>query len=833
MRILVLLFILFPFAALTQKSDLLDYTSFKKETYGVFAVKLQQGKALPSHFQLQFPSNGWLYVLGERDSVLSGLQYGTFYEAYIESGSPFLLNDHARLLHNVDAVHSGLNGLPDGYTGKDVVIGYVDNGCDVTHPDFKDANGKSRILAYWNQAAPFDPVRTPVKFGYGQVHDSTDINAGILPVFSGSAHGTTVAGAGSSNGLGNGLNKGVAPESDIVIVKSALSGANWSLTVAQAVDFVFDLADSLGKPAVVNLSVGSYLGSHDGSDPAAVYIDSLLNEKSGRIVIASAGNSGNWGKYHVHGTVTEDTSFVWMIPNPAFYLGSPGVYIDLWANYTDMADVQFAFGADKPGPLLRGRTDFKETGELWSVDRLDTIWAGTNRLGRVVYNERNINGLYNLRALILTDSVAYRYRFITTGTGSYDAWSHVNLGLSNFETNIPDVSFFPEFAHYHMPDTLQTIVNSWACSPQVITVANMQNRQNYIDVNGNLQPPDGGLVPSGKLSINSSKGPNRLGVLKPDITAAGDGSLSARVMTETFSPAQLGEGGLHLVNGGTSMSAPVVAGIAALFLEKCPESTWEEFKNALYSGAYTDEFSGDNLPDFAFGMGKADALSTLLYTNFSASVYGDTLLCSEEGTLFINPIPSWVEWQNGAQNYPLTVSESASYFATIRNMQGCKTQTDTLIVTAGTNPFPSIITAGEGQLFATPNINYQWHLDGSPLAGANAISYIPVTPGEYTVSVVHPSGCVAFSNSVIVGMASIATQELAYLHIYPNPANGELFYSVEQATNFVIYSADGKIARKGKTDESARISVCGLENGIYTIEFITEQGLVQTKFIKN
>jgi subtilisin family serine protease len=744
-----------------------------------------------------------------------------------------LLNDHARLLHQVDAVHNGSDGLPEGFTGKDVIIGYVDNGCDVTHPDFKDPNGKTRVLAYWNQAAPFDAQRTPSKFGYGQVHDSTDINAGILPVYAGSAHGSTVTGAGSSNGLGNGLNKGVAPESDIVIIKSPLTGANWSLTVAQAVDFVFDLADSLGKPAVVNLSVGSYLGSRDGKDPAARYIDSLLNEKPGRIVVASAGNSGNWGKYHVHGEVTEDTSFVWMIPNPSFYAGSPGVYIDLWANVEDMENVQFSFGADKPGPVFRGRTDFYPTGEMWSVDRYDTIWAGSNRLGRVIFNERIVDGAYNLRALIFTDSTTYRYRFMTTGQGQYDAWSHVNLGLSNFETNIPDPQFFPEFAHYHMPDTLQTIVNSWACSPQVITVANMQNRQNYLDVNGNLQPPDGGTIPSGKLSINSSKGPNRLGILKPDITAAGDGSLSARVMNESWSASQTGEGGLHIVNGGTSMSAPVVAGIAALFLEKCPLATWQDFKDALYETAMSDAFTGDDLPDFAYGMGKANALQTLLFSNFFPQVLGDTLLCSEEGTLLIEPEPTFVTWQNGSTSYPLTVAESASYSAIVTNEKGCKAQSDTLVVVAGTVPFPSIISENDGILVATPNLNYQWHLNGNPIDGATEIMYTPTTSGEYSVSVTHPSGCVAFSNSLVIGISGWNEHTSSLLTLYPNPATNEIVIDYPGKANFSIYGSDGRTLIKGELTDTKALDVRQLESGTYFIELHTEQGSVQTKFIKN
>ncbi|MBK6527629.1 MAG: S8 family serine peptidase [Crocinitomicaceae bacterium] len=141
-----------------------------------------------------------------------------------------------------------------------VIIGYVDSGLDYNHADFKNADGTTRVLYYWDQTLGFDASLTPGKYGYGQVWDSTSINNGTCTSLDNNAHGTTVTGAGSGNGLATGTNKGVAPESDIIIVETNFSAPNWTLTVADAVDFIFSMADTLGKPAVVNTSVGDYLG---------------------------------------------------------------------------------------------------------------------------------------------------------------------------------------------------------------------------------------------------------------------------------------------------------------------------------------------------------------------------------------------------------------------------------------------------------------------------------------------------------------------------------------------------------------------------------------------
>ena len=71
-------------------------------------------------------------------------------------------------------------------------------------------------------------------------------------------------------------------------------------------------------PAVINISAGKQFGSHDGKDPASEKMESLLDEKNGRIIVASAGNSGNSGKYHVHGEISSDTTFCWSEFNSYF-----------------------------------------------------------------------------------------------------------------------------------------------------------------------------------------------------------------------------------------------------------------------------------------------------------------------------------------------------------------------------------------------------------------------------------------------------------------------------------------------------------------------------------
>jgi subtilisin family serine protease len=74
----------------------------------------------------------------------------------------------------------------------------------------------------------------------------------------------------------------------------------------------------------------------------------------------------------------------------------------------------------------------------------------------------------------------------------------------------------------------------------------------------------------------------------------------------------IAQGGFHFRDGGTSSSAPVVAGVAALFQEAYPNADYAQIKNAIMQCAVQDSFTGNQLPNNTWGAGKVNALNTLL-----------------------------------------------------------------------------------------------------------------------------------------------------------------------------------------------------------------------------
>jgi hypothetical protein len=671
---------------------------------------------------------------------------------YFSFARPQALADSALVKHQINLVHQGLNGVDTAYTGKGIIMGVIDQGIDFNHPDFKTATGKTRVLRYWDHSV--NGANPPQPYNYGIVWDSSSINAGTCTSLETvTAHGTTVAGMAAGNARANLKNKGAAPEADLIVVETNFNLPNWTLTIADACDYIFKVADSLGKPAVINISLGDYLGSHDGNDPAADLIESLLDLSPGRIVVSAAGNAGNQGKFHVrNNSIGSDTTFFWNIPNTGMTVAGPNkIVFDLWSDTAD-AHYYFAYGADKISPnySFRGNTTFRfATSNMNQVPVTDTLFNANGQRIAIIDSYREIvGGNFHMMSVFTTiDSLAYRYRFMTTGSGKYDAWGGSWIQLSNFSTSIPTPIQFPSIQHYIMPDSLQTIVSSWNCSEKVISVANMRNRKGHITKNNTYYQP-ASTTPVGKLSENSSKGPARNGTTKPDITAAGDVTLAAGpvwYLNNTANNTTIDLGGFHVRNGGTSMASPVVAGIAALYLQKCPLSTYQQFKLDLSNTAVVDAYTGAT-PNFGYGFGKADALGLLTSKNIALSIDPILGICIGSTATLHASSPSTLYnavWSNGTVGVNMTTAIVGSYYVKGLDSAGCYTRSNP--VALGTLALP-FVDAGasyttcpdeEISLLGTGTaVSYQW--DNGVL---NNEPFVPLSSGVYYVTGTGSNGC--------------------------------------------------------------------------------------------
>jgi subtilisin family serine protease len=700
-------------------------------------------------YSIKQMTSNWIFFNASAKWLDDQVKNKTISDFYFEFAPPSILADTAIVRHKINLVHQGL-GLDTSYTGKGVVVGIVDQGIDFNHPDFKSSNGKTRVLRYWDHTV--NAISPPQPYGYGTVWDSTAINNGTCTSLETiSAHGTSVSGMAVGNARANSKNKGAAPEADIIVVETDFNLPNWTLSIADACDYIFKVADSLGKPAVINLSLGAYLGSHDGRDPASEYIDSLLDASSGRIVVCAAGNSGNRGKYHVTGIVDQDTSFVWCKNNPGnTYIGTNKILFDLWTD-TSETNFSFAYGADLPAPSygLRGRTTFQSlTANMEQLPLYDTIYnAAGNRIACIETYREFVGPNFHMQTLFTQiDSLNYLFRFETVGNGKYDIWGGAWQQLSDFETVVPAVAAWPTIANYHMPDSLQTIVSSWNCSEKVISVGNITNRNSYIDKNNVTQTATSN--PIGQLSPTSSKGPNRLGAMKPDVAASGDISFGSGPLWYLSNPANnsnIDQGGFHIKNGGTSMASPVVAGSAALYLQKCKGLTYQDFKSDLQLASLADAQTGIT-PNFGYGYGKLNTHALILLKHQLVTIQGPSGICigtSVNLSYSSTMVPTIINWSNGSTTNSISTSSSGNFSVSLLDAQGCRTKSPVKNVQLYQLPF---VDAGPNHILCP---NEPFTLTGSGTASTyswsnniqNNTSFIPELSGFYYLTGIDLNGC--------------------------------------------------------------------------------------------
>jgi len=673
----------------------------------------------------KYSTSEWIFVSATPSWINEMMGERKLTDFYFELAPPVLLTDSSRGTHFVDEIHAGTGGLNSSYTGKGIIIGIVDEGLDWAHPDFQDSLGNTRVINYWDQTMG-DNGNSPSPYGYGQVWDSTDINNGTCTSTDNAAHGTTVAGQATGNGLANGSNKGMAPDATIIIVETNFNRPNWTLTVADACDYIFNIAESKNMPAVVNLSLGSYYGSHDGNDPASIAIEAMLDAKPGRIVVSACGNSGNQGKYHQQGNPMVDTNFVWLESNSGGAFAGNTIFFDLWSDVAD-ANFNFAFGANATGPNWsdRGRTNFYNAIGTAGAAIFDTIWNGANRIGTFGIYSAIENGRYHMQILAYIDSTNYKFRFETTGSGRYDLWSGTFAGYNNMTVNAPPIAEFPDAIYYVNPDSLQSIVSSWNCSEKVVSVGNIRNRYSFINLDLNEYiSPNPTLVK--QLSLNSSKGPSRHDLIKPDITATGDITVSSAPIPWLTAPANsafIDSGGWHALNGGSSIAAPVVAGIAALYLERCSKATYQDFIDDIHSTAFTDLFTGV-VPNNSYGYGKIHGLNTLLEQVIPAPA---NITFSWTASLLTSSELTGNEWYldgvllSGETNQDLTVTPPfGTYEVIYTNNDGCSSKSDPIQLNVGIEEIDkSLISTSPNPSNSSIKINYEENINGVNVYNSN------------------------------------------------------------------------------------------------------------------
>jgi subtilisin family serine protease len=424
-----------------------------------------------------------------------------------------------------------------GLTGKEVIIGIIDSGIDAKHPAFA-----GRILRIWDQILPGPGV---TEGGYG----AEFTGAQLIISQDTDGHGTHVAGiaAGADETYG-----GIAPEAELVIVKSDLQDAH----VADGVRYIFRVASELGRPAVINLSLGGHADAHDGSDSLSKIINAETG--SGRIVCCAAGNEGN-ANIHGQATIPSGSTRGMRFNVPLNQVGI--VWLNAWYSSNSELEISVRSPNDFVTPFQKVITDGNPTQDYDLPD--SQVQIATPKADP-------INGDYNF-------FVQIRGKGKTLVQGGI--WQLRVRNNSSTETCLNvwtlDDATSVFFTGKSIKDSVK--IGSPATASSAITVAAYTTKHKYTDIDA--QEREMGVELHG-ISEFSSEGPLRNDAQKPDVAAPGAMIVSA-LSADAKSDRSVMINSKFVAMAGTSMATPFITGLVALLLQRDPKLDPDAIKDLL------------------------------------------------------------------------------------------------------------------------------------------------------------------------------------------------------------------------------------------------------------
>lgn len=553
-----------------------------------------------------------------------------------------LCTDSTLSVTHTNLVHNGLqNNLPQSYDGTGVIVGIIDNGFDFQHRAFMrnddptktrlvrvyDTQDNSGHLALFNHA-----IKLP-----GSVFMGNEIYA--LKNDGTGTHGThtaSIAAGSHVNGYG-----GMAPGADIVLCSAANLDGNLSLVeIANCVRYIDAYADSVGKPCVMSLSISTPDGQHDGKDYLTKAISQIVGK--GRIFVIAAGNNGNKPLYaHKKASQADPMnllfrSFSNAAADSAYY--HQGHVSSIWVR--DLrSNLYFKFHVldKKTGRIV---WESEQLSSSMTIDSsvldgyftYDPSVASTGYI-KTVLKVSSDGSKYCLQVSVV-NLLSQSYETVNGVKKSryalgmsvyprketpcdFDVWAHVSKsGFSTISGPVITLDGQVKNNFYSKGDDSCSI-GSYAVGDSVISAGGFIARNSYYSYFRNLVIFDRTLTIGDIYNATSyqAEGCGPTGQALPTISAPAVNVVAAGSRYSYFAHnhnntvMKTDDGCYWGVMTGTSMAAPTVAGIIALWLQANPDLSVAEVKSIIADSAIKDSFTnGANSQHFGPN-GKIDALA--------------------------------------------------------------------------------------------------------------------------------------------------------------------------------------------------------------------------------
>ncbi|WP_455540147.1 bile acid germinant receptor pseudoprotease CspC [Terrisporobacter sp.] len=419
--------------------------------------------------------------------------------------------------------------------GRGVLIAIIDSGIDYLHPDFINDDGTSKIISIWDQEGSTNPPPEGAVFGSEftreEINQAIASNNGDL-TRDDIGTGTIAAGIASGRGNLNPLYRGVARESELVVVKLRhYEGAytegriNYLNTdFLAAIKYVCDVSQNQRMLTIINLTVAE-------SSRSSI-LTNLLDtfdylRSSGVVVVSGAGNEGNTN-IHYEGNINirNESNVVTTLP-----------YVDIIIEVGEQKNLLITLNTNGPGK--GGVSIISPSGEISYVVEPkpdEQVYRGTFNIE---------NSAYEIKIIypwLLTGNQETEIMIYDIKPGTWTLRLYPGFVTSGeFDVYLPNGNLIPSNTRFLDPNSFGTIT-LYALTEYVISVGVYNDRTN-------------------SLWIGSSKGSSirTRAAIKPDIIAPGVDIIS------TYKNSR------YIKSTGSGISSSLTCGILALLIEYIAE----------------------------------------------------------------------------------------------------------------------------------------------------------------------------------------------------------------------------------------------------------------------